>query len=122
MLNIIIIDDSYIFKERLVNLLKSFDQIKIVGEFDTAKDVLTNINKLNPDVILLDIKLKSENGIDLLKKLKSTNLKSKILMVTNYPYPQYKMECLKLGADYFFDKSTELDNLIRTIIGLNANL
>jgi len=42
----------------------------------------------------------------------------KIVIFTNYPYPQYRTKCMELGADYFFDKSTETEKMINTIKNL----
>jgi hypothetical protein len=42
-------------------------------------------------------------------------------MLTNYPYPQYRKKCMELGADYFFKKSTEFENVMETLKQLIQN-
>jgi DNA-binding NarL/FixJ family response regulator len=48
-----------------------------------------------------------------LRDLKSESASPKIIMLTNYPYIQYRRRCLEAGADFFFDKSTEFDKIPR---------
>ena len=52
------------------------------------------------------------NGIDVLKSIKKTDPETIILILTNFPYPQYRDTCMKAGADYFFDKSNEFEKVV----------
>jgi DNA-binding response OmpR family regulator len=49
--------------------------------------------------------------MDVLQALKQGKQAPMVIMLTNYPYPQYRKKCLGLGADYFFDKSTEFEKV-----------
>lgn len=62
-----------------------------------------------PEVAILDIRMPHRNGIDVLKDIKQRNLAQWVIMMTNYPYPQFLNQSIKAGADYFFDKSTQFD-------------
>ena len=70
---------------------------------------MSYINGYNPDVIILDIRLPGENGIKILEKIKNSKSETIVIMLTNFPYPNYKVKCMALGADYFLDKSTEFE-------------
>ena len=52
------------------------------------------------------------NGIEVLKSIKNSNSKIKVIILTNYPFPQYKKICMEFGADYFFDKSNDFNKII----------
>ena len=55
------------------------------------------------------------NGIDVLKDLRAKKLSCRVIILTNYPYPQYRKKCEELGADYFFDKVTEIEEIPKVI-------
>lgn len=69
----------------------------------------------NPDVIILDIRMPGGSGISLLKEVKSRDPRIVVMMFTSFPYGQYRKKCLEYGADFFFDKSSEFPELIRTV-------
>lgn len=113
--NILIVDDSEIICTRLCSLLSEFDNIDVVGQAHNASEGYRLYSTLKPDIIILDIRLAGKNGISLLKKIKEEDSKITIVMFTNYPYSAYRIYCMELGADYFFDKSTEFQKLIDLI-------
>ena len=78
-------------------------------------EAINAVRKLNPDVVVLDIKMPGVDGIDVLKAIKNKNQDIVVIMLTNYPYPQYRKKCIELGADYFFKKSTEFESVIETL-------
>jgi len=55
------------------------------------------------------------NGIEVLKNIKKNGSGPTIIILTNYPYPQYRKKCMGAGANYFFDKSTEFNKIIEVI-------
>jgi len=57
-------------------------------------------------------------GIEVLEEINKKNLPVKKIVISNYPYFQYKKKCLELGADYFFDKSTEFEKVKEVISNL----
>ena len=64
------------------------------------------------DVAVIDISLKQGNGVNVVAALQPHNRQQKIIVLSNYASPEIRRECLRLGADAVFDKSTERDNLI----------
>ncbi len=117
-MTVFIVDDSEMIRERLVNLLSNIDGIEILGQAEDALDATDAIRKLKPDVVISDIQIRGGSGIDVLKNIKRDKSASIVIMLANYPYPQYRKKCAKEGADLFFDKSTELENLIEALSGL----
>ena len=71
-----------------------------------------------PDLVILDIRLTGGSGIDVLKAIKKNNHSPTFIIYTNYPFPQYRKKCLDAGAEFFFDKSTESQQMIKTIESL----
>ena len=72
---------------------------------------MESISRLQPDAVILDIRMPGGSGIDVLKKIKKNYPSTLVIMFTNYPTAQYRKRCLDLGTDFFFDKSTEFDKI-----------
>jgi len=114
-MRLFIADDSEILRSRLIEMLSEFREIEIVGQTGYAQEAIESIKELIPDIVILDIKLPDGNGINVLETIKKGNISTKVIIFTNYPYFQYRKKCLDSGAEYFFYKATEFENLIETI-------
>jgi len=96
-------------------MLGDIENVQIVGHAESTVDTLRLVKELTPDLIILDIKLPGESGMDILKVIKAEKLVPVVIIFTNYPYPEYRQRCHELGADYFFDKSSEFNRMVETI-------
>jgi DNA-binding NarL/FixJ family response regulator len=120
-MKIVIADDSIIFRERIVGLLKSIDNVEISGEADNGLEVLQLIEEKKPDLAILDIRMPELNGIEVLKKIRENGTKIKICMLTSYPYKQYRERSAMEGADYFFNKNLDIKQITDLISTLANN-
>ena len=120
-MRVLIVDDSKIVCERLQQMLINIADVEIVGQANNGKDAIAIISETNPDVVILDIRLPGKSGIDVLKDIRNKKLPIRVIMLTNYPYPQYRKKCEELGADYFFDKVTEIEEIPKVIEDLAKN-
>jgi DNA-binding NarL/FixJ family response regulator len=66
-------------------------------------------------VVILDIRLIGEDGLSVLERIKKEHSPPIVIVLTNYPYPQYRKKCRELGADYFFDKVTEITSFVKVL-------
>ncbi|MFC1937495.1 response regulator transcription factor [Chloroflexota bacterium] len=103
----LIVDDSALIRDRLKDMLSELVEVEIAGEARDKSEAVDLTRKLNPDVVILDIRLLRGNGIEVLQEIKAGEPSPIILMLTNYPYPQYHVKCMAAGANFFFDKATE---------------
>ena len=110
-IKVFIADDSLIVREHLVTMFDELAGIEIVGQAETVAEAVTGIQKLHPDVVILDIRMPGGSGIDVLKRVKQGEVTPMVIILTNYPYPGYRQKCLQAGADFFLDKSTEFDQI-----------
>lgn len=116
MMRTFLVDDSLYVRQRLARILSQLKEVEIVGEATEANEATQAIQRLKPDVVLLDIQLTGEtNGIDVLKSVKRAKPAPIVIILTNYPYPQYRKKCLDAGADFFFDKSTQFEKVVPVI-------
>ncbi len=117
---IILVDDSTAVRERVAALLSAIEGVEVVGQ---APDVSTGkalVQNLRPDVLVLDIGLPGESGIELLKAVRQETHPLLVIMFTNYSHREYRRACAEAGADYFFDKSLECEGLLETLRKLVA--
>jgi DNA-binding NarL/FixJ family response regulator len=114
-MRLFIADDSEILRVRLVDMLSEIEGIEIIGQAQESLDAIESIQKLNPQVVILDIRMPRINSIKVLKAIKKDDQSPTVIIFTNYPYPQYRKRCMDLGADFFFDKSTEFEKLFDTV-------
>ena len=115
LLRLFIADDSKVLRSRLHEILSDVKGVQIVGMSGKSKDVISIIEDLKPDAVILDIRMPGTNGISLLETIKKKKDSPIIIMFTNYPYLQYRKRCMDLGADFFFYKAIEFDKLVKLI-------
>jgi len=120
-MRVLIVDDSKIVCKGLQQMLIHIADVEIIGQAHNAKDAIRFISESKPDVVILDIRLPGLSGIDVLKNIRAKKLPIRVIMLTNYPYPQYRKKCEELGADYFFDKVTEIEEIPKVIESLTKD-
>ena len=74
-----------------------------------------------PDFVILDIRMPEMNVIEVLRKIREMGIKVKICMLTSYSYEQYKERCFAEGADYFFNRNHDIQQMLDIISKLANN-
>jgi DNA-binding NarL/FixJ family response regulator len=110
-LRVFIVDDSPIVRDRLIDMLSELESVEIVGQAENAAEATQLIRELRPDAVVLDIRLASGNGIDVLRTIKKERPEVRVIMLTLYPDPQYRESCMKAGASFFLDKATGFEKI-----------
>ena len=110
-IKVLIADDSRIIREHLVLMLDEVSGIEIVGQAETVAEAIREIGRLQPDAVILDIRMPDGNGIDVLRAIKQHKPSPLFIILTNFSYPAYRRKCFQAGADYFLDKSAEFDQI-----------
>jgi len=110
-MRVFLVDDSAVVRERLRAMFSELAEIEIIGEAQNPPEATSSIEKLKPDAVILDIRMPGGSGIDVLQDIKKDNQAPMVIVLTNYPYPQYRRKCMDAGADFFFDKSNEFDKI-----------
>ncbi len=117
-MNAVVVDDSLIVLERVASLLRELPWISSVSLAIDGISGLALIEKVHPQLVVLDIHMPSldgqrfDSGMDVLKAIKSTANPPAVIMLSNFAEPIYRARCALLGADAFLDKSNEFDKLL----------
>lgn len=120
-LKVYIAEDSALVRQRLVDMLHELEEsgaIEVVGRAWDARGAVEAIRDLRPDVAILDVRLAEGTGIEVLQAIKKDVSSPVVIMLTAFPYPQYRKKCLEAGADYFFDKLTEFERVAEVVAAL----
>ena len=112
-IRILIIDDMQVVREGLRRMLEIEADLKVVGEAASAKEALTQVASLSPEVILMDIKMPGVDGISLTREIKEKYPSSNIIMLTLYD--EYLTQAIEAGAKGYLLKDIHRDELLRAI-------
>jgi DNA-binding NarL/FixJ family response regulator len=110
-MRVFITDDSKIVVERMADLLKDVAGVEIVGQAGNALEAVLSIKQTNPDAVILDLQMPGGSGLEVLRAIRRGHPGLKVLICTNFAYPQYRDKCLAAGANYFLDKSADFDKI-----------
>jgi DNA-binding NarL/FixJ family response regulator len=115
MKNVLIVDDSPLVRERLSALLADASGLHIVGEAANATEALNAVERLAPDAVVLDIRMPGASGMEVLERIKGNHPETMVIMLTNYDFDDYRRRCLASGADYFFNKAREFEQVVEVL-------
>src|ERR1051326_7267935 len=106
-LRILIVDDHAIVRDGLRQLLAGHFHPLDVGEAANGKEALASLEKTDWDVVLLDLTLPGQSGLDILKQAKNVRPQSRVLVLTMHPESHYALRVLKAGASGYITKETD---------------
>ena len=112
-IRILIVDDHQVVREGLRNMLEIETDMEVVGEAGDAKEALTQVESLSPEVILMDIKMPGVDGIELTRQLREKQSSCNVIMLTLYD--EYLTEAIEAGAVGYLLKDIKREELIRAI-------
>ena len=117
-IKVIVADDHAVVREGITRILATSDRIELVGEAETGDQAWLLIKDLTPDVALLDIRMPSMTGIDIIKSINSADINTKSLILTNYDNPDYILEAISEGAHGYILKAIDPNSLIKSVIAV----
>ena len=119
-IRVVVVDDHAVVRSGIKLLLDSHDDIEVVGEAGNAKDAVFRVRELSPDVVLLDLIMPGESGIEVLPKLLKEAPEAKVLVLSMQDDPSYVREAFAAGASGYVLKEAadeEVVTAVREIAG-----
>ncbi len=114
-IRVILADDHPLTRAGLKAYLDSEKEIQLVGEAEDGERAWHMIRELNPDIVLLDIRMPKLDGVSVARMIREAGLSVGIVMLTSYDAQQYVMASLRSGARGFVLKTAPPDELTRAI-------
>jgi DNA-binding NarL/FixJ family response regulator len=112
---IFIVDDHPVFREGLVVLVKREPELAVCGEADTAAAALTEIKRLQPDLVLADIGLPGKSGMELIKDLQAVCPEIPILVISMHDESLYAERVLRAGGRGYIMKQEGPEKILQAI-------
>jgi two-component system nitrate/nitrite response regulator NarL len=109
---VLIVDDHPLFRRGVAQLLAMDPEIQVVGEAADSAGAIALTRAHEPDLILLDLNLKNESGIDILSALKDEDASRRVVMLTVSDAPDDLMQAIRAGADGYLLKDMEPEDLL----------
>jgi DNA-binding NarL/FixJ family response regulator len=116
---VFIVEDSPSVRVRLIEMIESVEGTQIVGQAETPQDAVDGILASGPDCIVLDLHLRGGSGLDVLRGVRAQGCECSVVVLTNHPDRAYRAACFTLGADWFFDKTNEFDEVVAVVAAIN---
>ncbi len=116
--SILIVDDHPLVREGLAGRIASEANLRVCGEAADMDEALEHVKQMHPDLVIVDISLKTSHGVDLIKRLKSggrDGKRSKVLVHTMYTESLYADRALQAGADGYITKQEAPEQVLEAI-------
>lgn len=115
MIRILLIDDHHIFREGVKKIIEMEKDFTVVGEGSDGEEALALVEKLKPDVILMDINMPNMNGVEATSAIFERSPESKIIILSIHDEEAYVYKTLQSGANGYLLKEMDVDSLIEAV-------
>jgi DNA-binding NarL/FixJ family response regulator len=112
---VMLADDQHLVREGISSLLALSDAVEVVGQVDDGSEVIAGIERFQPEVILLDIRMPGLTGIDALYAMKEAEIDIPAILLTTFDDDEFVLQGMRAGAKGFLLKDVTLENLVRAI-------
>ncbi len=119
MIKILLVDDEMLVRRGLKALLKLEESLEIVGEAENGEIAISQIEKLQPDVVLMDVRMPVMDGVAATREINSRFPNIKVLILTTFNDDEYVTQALKYGAAGYLLKDTPSEELAQGIRFVN---
>lgn len=123
MINVILVDDQKIVREGIKMILSLDDEINILKEAENGRQLLEILTEVQPDVILMDVRMPIMDGVEATKVVKEKYNYIKVIILTTFNEDEYIFDGIKNGADGYILKDAGSDDIIKAIkTAFNGNI
>lgn len=115
-IKVMLADDHVLMREGIRQLLEFDGSIEVIGEASDGEECLQKLEKVKPDVLLLDINMPKLNGIEVLEEIKRKKINVKVLILTVHNEVDYLIRAVDIGVDGYILKDSESAELKKAIM------
>jgi DNA-binding NarL/FixJ family response regulator len=112
---VFIVDDHPVFRQGLAQMLDREEDLSVCGCAEDAETAVRAVDRLKPDVILVDLTLPGKSGLELIKEIRARNTKVKLLVVSMHDESLYADRVLRAGGDGYVMKQEAPDEIVDAI-------
>jgi DNA-binding NarL/FixJ family response regulator len=112
---VLIADDHAVVRQGVRALLETDSSFAVIGEATTGTEAIEQVKKLHPDIVVLDISLPEQNGLDVTRILRREAPETKIVILTMHFSEEVARECLRAGARAFVVKTDSNEDVVNAV-------
>jgi DNA-binding NarL/FixJ family response regulator len=112
---IVLVDDHEVVRLGLKSLLERHPQFEVVGEASSAREALEQVAALEPDVVVMDIRLPGTSGIEACEQIVDQHPNTKVIMLTSYAEDEMLFSAIRAGASGYVLKQIASEELVKAI-------
>lgn len=117
-IKVLIADDHVFYREGVRALLGNVPEVEVIGEANNGEEAIAQTSELQPDVILMDLKMPGMNGIDATRKIHETHPKVGVLVITMFDDDDSVFAAMRAGARGYLLKDADKDEVVRAIVAV----
>jgi len=110
-----LVDDQTLVREGVKSLLGLSEQVQVIGEAHDGQGIVDKVKQLEPDVVLMDIRMPKVSGIEGVKALQQAGISVPVVMLTTFDDHQLVMQAIQAGAKGYLLKDVSLETLVQAI-------
>ncbi|HEU4790805.1 MAG TPA: response regulator transcription factor [Flavobacterium sp.] len=114
-IRVILADDHVFVRDGIKSLLENEANITVVGEATDGLEALSLIDNLQPDLLILDIRMPNMTGIEVVEQLRSKNNLVKIVMLSMHESEEYVLKSIQAGADGYLLKGSSKEEFLKAL-------
>jgi len=117
-INVLIADDHVFYREGVRALLSNVPDIEVIGEANNGEEAIAQAKDLQPNVILMDLKMPGMNGIDATRRIHETHPNIGVLVITMFDDDDSVFAAMRAGARGYLLKDADKDEVVRAIVAV----
>ena len=115
MIRVLVADDHHLVRTSIVHLLNAEKDINVVGEAADGEEAIAQTRRLNPDVVVMDIRMPGIGGLEATRKIRRLTSDIRILVLTAFIEEAFAQRLLEAGAHGFISKGSQHDEMVKAI-------
>ena len=115
MIRVLVADDQPLVRSGFRMILEERDDLELVGEAQNGEEAVALAKELDPDVILMDVRMPSLDGVEATRRLVDANTRARILILTTFDLDEYVYAAIRAGASGFLLKDVQPADLVDAI-------
>jgi DNA-binding NarL/FixJ family response regulator len=117
-MRVLVVDDSPRFASAATRFLSLVSEVDVIGEAYSGREALVQVDRLRPDVVLMDVGMPDMDGLETTRRIKQAEAPPQVIVLTLHDGPEYRSQAARAGADGFVSKrefGTKLISLLSTL-------
>ena len=114
-INIFLADDHTIVRQGLAKLIEAEPNFKVIGEAQNGRQAVSQVERLNPDIVIMDIAMPLLNGIEATRQIKKLCPQTKVIILSMHSHDRYISELISIGASGYLLKDSTGAEIIKAI-------